>query len=64
MRRRIVNVYRSGSLLLALALAGCVSLTPQQQAQVDEIQRFADRTPDPTCIACRVSGFRPSRGRT
>jgi len=32
--------------LVALALAGCVSLTPQQQAQVDEIQRFADRTAD------------------
>lgn len=29
--------------LLALVLAGCVSLTSQQQEQVDEIQRFADR---------------------
>ena len=30
--------------LLALVLAGCVSLTPQQQEQVDDLQRFADRT--------------------
>lgn len=29
--------------LLALLLAGCVSLTPQQQDKVAEIQRFADR---------------------
>ena len=34
----------AGLLLLALVLAGCVSLTPQQQEQVDELQRFADRT--------------------
>jgi hypothetical protein len=32
--------------LLTLALAGCVSLTPQQQTQVDEIKTFADRTAD------------------
>ena len=28
---------------LSLALTGCVSLTPQQQDKVAEIQRFADR---------------------
>src|SRR5262245_58409926 len=28
----------------ALLLVGCVSLTPQQRAKVDEIQSFADRT--------------------
>lgn len=33
------------ALLIPLALlAGCVSLTPQQQSKVDELQRFADRT--------------------
>jgi uncharacterized protein YoaH (UPF0181 family) len=31
-------------LAASLLLAGCVSLTPQQQAQVDEIRSFADRT--------------------
>jgi Zn-dependent peptidase ImmA (M78 family) len=30
--------------LAALLLAGCVSLSPQQQDKVAEIQRFADRT--------------------
>lgn len=35
---------RVGLLLLVFALAGCVSLTPQQQTQVDEIQQLADRT--------------------
>jgi IrrE N-terminal-like domain len=30
-------------LLLAFVLAGCVSLTPQQEDKVAEIQRFADR---------------------
>ncbi|PYN84490.1 MAG: hypothetical protein DMD87_27160 [Candidatus Rokuibacteriota bacterium] len=29
--------------LLALSLAGCVSLTPQHEQRLDEIQRFADR---------------------
>jgi Zn-dependent peptidase ImmA (M78 family) len=31
-------------LAASLLLAGCVSLTPQQRAKVDEIQTFADRT--------------------
>lgn len=31
-------------LAVSLLLAGCVSLTPQQQAKVDEIRSFADRT--------------------
>jgi len=30
--------------LVALVLAGCVSLTPQQDQKLDEIQRLADRT--------------------
>ena len=30
-------------LLLAFVLAGCVSLTPQQEDKVAEVQRFADR---------------------
>jgi Zn-dependent peptidase ImmA (M78 family) len=33
-----------GILAASLLLAGCVSLTPEQQAKVDEIQSFADRT--------------------
>jgi hypothetical protein len=33
-----------GILAASLLLAGCVSLTPQQRAKVDEIQSFADRT--------------------
>jgi Zn-dependent peptidase ImmA (M78 family) len=36
---------RGGALLvLGLVLAGCVSLTPQQQATVDELRLFADKT--------------------
>jgi outer membrane biogenesis lipoprotein LolB len=31
-------------LAASLLLGGCVSLTPQQRAKVDEIQGFADRT--------------------
>ena len=31
-------------LAVSFLLAGCVSLTPQQQAKVDEIRSFADRT--------------------
>ena len=31
-------------LAASLLLAGCVSLTPQQRAKVDEIESFADRT--------------------
>src|SRR5437773_5876671 len=31
-------------LVLALVLAGCVSLSPQQEQKLDEIQRLADRT--------------------
>jgi Zn-dependent peptidase ImmA (M78 family) len=33
-----------GILAASLLLAGCVSLTPEQRAKVDEIQSFADRT--------------------
>jgi hypothetical protein len=33
-----------GAILLGLLLAGCVSLTPQQQATIDHLQLFADRT--------------------
>jgi Zn-dependent peptidase ImmA (M78 family) len=33
-----------GILAVSLLLAGCVSLTPEQRAKVDEIQSFADRT--------------------
>jgi hypothetical protein len=32
-----------GILAASLLLAGCVSLTPEQRAKVDEIQSFADR---------------------
>ena len=33
-----------GILATSLLLAGCVSLTPEQRAKIDEIQSFADRT--------------------
>jgi len=33
-----------GILAASLLLAGCVSLTPEQRAKVDETQSFADRT--------------------
>jgi Zn-dependent peptidase ImmA (M78 family) len=33
-----------GILAASLLLAGCVGLTPEQRAKVDEIQSFADRT--------------------
>jgi Zn-dependent peptidase ImmA (M78 family) len=33
-----------GILAASLLLAGCVSLTPEQRAKVDEIQSFADHT--------------------
>src|SRR3989454_3860481 len=42
--RGIVGGLLAVLFLLALVLAGCVSLTPQQQEQVDDLQRFADRT--------------------
>jgi Zn-dependent peptidase ImmA (M78 family) len=35
---------RLPGILAASLLAGCVSLTPEQRAKVDEIQSFADRT--------------------
>lgn len=37
-------VKTSALLLLGFIVAGCVSLTTQQQQRVDEIQRLADRT--------------------
>ena len=41
---RTVSEHLGLAVTASLLLAGCVSLTPQQRAKVDEIRSFADRT--------------------
>jgi IrrE N-terminal-like domain len=41
---RTVSEHLGLAVAASLLLVGCVSLTPQQRAKVDEIQSFADRT--------------------
>ena len=53
---RIIHECPRVVVVASLLLAGCVSLTPQQRAKVDEIQGFADRT----TALYRVPGVRIS----
>src|SRR6266581_2490475 len=53
---RIIHECPRVVVVASLLLAGCVSLTPQQRAKVDEVQGFADRT----TALYRVPGVRIS----